>query len=276
MSKKLRLISFWMEEKRDDQLAAAPNMWMKKSMASFDSDKKTRSHLESFLSEIKQTGVSPEGTVLCNCETTCSNDISLLYPWLHISDTLLDIKCWLRKQTHRKNGNIPTPPPPLLSGSLGRHGNLEAASVSNMRIVQGTYALVESVIAEHDIAVAGEQLVILLGFRTTNKVDSQQVWKISRESHTWRDWTGISDLYKALSNQQFVEVKKVEFMESHTTSTADVFQYLVLLHVQVSSTRGKVGVLDAVDRFRAGNMSGYVTVYSDLTSRILGSMIVTV
>ena len=30
-------------------------------------------------------------------------------------------------------------------------------------------------IAEHDIAVAGEQLVILLGFRTTNKVDSQQV-----------------------------------------------------------------------------------------------------
>ena len=35
--------------------------------------------------------------------------------------------------------------------------------------------MVESVIAEHDIAVAGEQLVILLGFRTTNKVDSQQV-----------------------------------------------------------------------------------------------------
>ena len=26
----------------------------------------------------------------------------------------------------------------------------------------------------------------------------------------------------------------------------------------------KVGVLDAVERFRAGNMSGYVTVYSDL------------
>ena len=52
----------------DDQLPAAPNMWMKKSMASFDSEKKTRSQLESFLSEIKQTGVSPEGTVLCNCE----------------------------------------------------------------------------------------------------------------------------------------------------------------------------------------------------------------
>ena len=68
----------------------------------------------------------------------------------------------------------------------------------------------------------------------------------------------------------------MEFMESHTSSAADVFQYLVLLHVQVSSTRGKVGVLDSVDRFRAGNMSGYVTVYSDLTARVLGSMIVTV
>ena len=29
-------------------------------------------------------------------------------------------------------------------------------------------------------------------------------------------------------------------------------------------TDHKVGVLDAVERFRAGNMSGYVTVYSDL------------
>ena len=52
-------------------------------------------------------------------QTTCSNDISLLYPWMHISDTLLDIKCWLRKQTHRQNGDVPTPPPPLLAGSLG-------------------------------------------------------------------------------------------------------------------------------------------------------------
>ena len=36
---------------------------------------------------------------------------------------------------------------------------------------QGTYCLVESVISEHDIAPAGEQLVILLGFKTTNKVE---------------------------------------------------------------------------------------------------------
>lgn len=44
---------------------------MKKSMASLEKDKKTRSHLESFLAEIKQTGVSSDiGTVLCNCEVS--------------------------------------------------------------------------------------------------------------------------------------------------------------------------------------------------------------
>ena len=69
-------------------------------------------------------------------QTTCSNDISLLYPWLHITDTLLDIKTWLRKQGRRSQANIPTPPPPLLAGSLGRHGKLETAAVANMRIVQ--------------------------------------------------------------------------------------------------------------------------------------------
>ena len=40
-------------------------------------------------------------------------------------------------------------------------------------MVQGTYCLVESVQAEQEIAPAGEQLVILLGFRTTNKVQSE-------------------------------------------------------------------------------------------------------
>ena len=39
--------------------------------------------------------------------------------------------------------------------------------------VQGTYCLVESVMAERDIAPAGEQLVILLGFKTTNKVETE-------------------------------------------------------------------------------------------------------
>ena len=58
-----------MEEKHDEILPPK-NMWMKKSMASFGSDKKTRTHLDSFMSEIKQTGLSPEGTVLCNCEVS--------------------------------------------------------------------------------------------------------------------------------------------------------------------------------------------------------------
>ena len=40
---------------------------------------------------------------------------------------------------------------------------------------QGTYCLVESVLAERDIAPAGEQLVILLGFKTTNKVETEVI-----------------------------------------------------------------------------------------------------
>ena len=72
------------------------------------------------------------------------------------------------------------------------------------------------------------------------------------------------------------QVKKVEFMESHTSSCSEVFQYLVLLHVNAGSHRGKVGVLDSVDRFRAGNMSGYVTVYSDLTDRAMANTLVMV
>ena len=67
-SKKLRLISFWMEETQDESIPAPKNIWMRKSIGSFESDKKTRTHLDSFLAEIKQTGVSPEGIVLCNCE----------------------------------------------------------------------------------------------------------------------------------------------------------------------------------------------------------------
>ena len=121
-------------------------------------------------------------------------------------------------------------------------------------------------------------------------------WKKSRESQTWRDWTGITDLYKALSNQNYIEVsrffsplysisyslfaqvKKVEFLEAHTVSgwSRGVFQYLVLLHTQASGARGKLSLLDAVERFRAGNMSGYVTVYSDLTARLCGSNLVCV
>ena len=39
--------------------------------------------------------------------------------------------------------------------------------------IQGTYCLVETVISERDIAPAGEQLIILLGFRTTSRNNGQ-------------------------------------------------------------------------------------------------------
>ena len=58
-----------MEEKQDESLPPGQNnTWVKRSMANFGSDKKTRTHLDTFMAEIKQTGVSPEGIVLCNCE----------------------------------------------------------------------------------------------------------------------------------------------------------------------------------------------------------------
>ena len=58
---------------------------------------------------------------------------------------------------------------------------------------------------------------------------------------------------------------KVEFLESHLPDHTAVFHYLVLLFLQVSSHRGKLGVLDVVARFRVRNMSGYVTVYCNLS-----------
>ena len=78
-SKKLRLISFWMEEKQDESIPVPKNMWMRKSIASFESDKKTRTHLDSFMAEIKQTGVSPEGIVLCNCEVKLTGRRNLIF-----------------------------------------------------------------------------------------------------------------------------------------------------------------------------------------------------
>ena len=54
---------------------------------------------------------------------------------------------------------------------------------------QGTYCLVESVLSERDIAPAGEQLVILLGFKTTNNVETEVIMVMS-----WSVW---SDIYIA-------------------------------------------------------------------------------
>ena len=51
--------------------------------------------------------------------------------------------------------------------------------------IQGTYCLVETVISERDIAPAGEQLIILLGFRTTSRNNGQvevkfDIWPLLR------------------------------------------------------------------------------------------------
>ena len=64
--------------KADDSQAGSAQMWMKRSLSSFDSDKKTRSHLESFLAEVKNSGVSSDqGTVLCNCEVNSQPSLIL-------------------------------------------------------------------------------------------------------------------------------------------------------------------------------------------------------
>ena len=174
--------------------------------------------------------------------------------------------------------------------------------------VKGTYCLVETVISEQDIAPSGEQLIILLGFRTTNKTNGQvehssqfSTTLVSTLDRFGRNLENVNlggtgqgsqICTKRLASRKIsryiarplhemilrllLQVKKVEFMESHTSSSSEVFQYLVLLHVNAGSHRGKVGVLDSVDRFRAGNMSGYVTVYSDLTDRAMANTLVMV
>ena len=86
-------------------------------------------------------------------------------------------------------------------------------------------------------------------------------------TRSWREWTGIGTLYQNLSQEETVQVMRVDFLESHIPDHTAVFHYIVLLSLQVSSHRGKLGVLDTVASFRVRNMSGYVTVYSSLPSR---------
>ena len=45
------------------------------------------------LQEVERSGVHPEGTTLANSEMSGGNDISLIYPWLHIS-ARLPWSCW--------------------------------------------------------------------------------------------------------------------------------------------------------------------------------------
>ena len=154
------------------------------------------------------------------------------------------------------------------SGSLDRLERMGRSSMKRVRLVQGTYMIVESVVPGERVVPAGEELCVLLGFRTTedNCVDTLEADRErSEEARAWREWTGIGTLYQNLAKEDTVEVIKVEFLESHIPDHTAVFHYLVLLFLQVDSHRGKLGVLDVVARFRVRNMSGYVTVYSNLS-----------
>ena len=199
---------------------------------------------------------------------TGGNDISLIYPWLHISSGMLDINNWLRMEEQRSQEETYSPLPSLRRfGSLDRQDSMRAA-MGRRKLVQGTYCIVESVLPSQEVLPAGEQLCVLLGFKTTddNCVDTMEANnERSQEARSWRDWTGIGTIYQNLSQEETVQVVKVEFLESHIPDHTAVFHYLVLLFLQVTSDRGKVGVLDVVARFRVRNMSGYVTVYSNLS-----------
>lgn len=195
---------------------------------------------------------------------TGGNDISLIYPWLHISSILQYINTWIRGEQERAGENSSL----YGYGSLDRLEKRKRSSMKSMSVVQGTYMIVESVIPGEEVVPAGEELCVLLGFRTTedNCVDTVEADRErSEEARAWREWTGIGTLYQNLAKEDTVDVIKVEFLESHIPDHTAVFHYLVLLFLQVDSHRGKLGVLDVVARFRVRNMSGYVTVYSNLS-----------
>ena len=64
---------------------------------------------------------------------------------------------------------------------------------------QGTFSIVETVVPSMEVTRAGEQLCVLLGFRTTedNCVDTAEAdSERCQEARSWRDWTGIGTLYQ--------------------------------------------------------------------------------
>jgi len=261
-AKKLRLFTFWVET--EDPLSSP---WLRRAWARPDTKKKMAADLQSFLQEVERSGVHPEGTTLANSEMSGGNDISLIYPWLHISASLPDISVWLAK--HSETAAVSVQDRPKTHLRAMSENALEKGRDRCRQVVQGTFQIVESVLPSQELCVdSGEQLCVLLGFRTTddNCVDTLEAdSERSQEARSWREWTGIGTLYHHLAQLESVEVARVDFLEAHVPDHSAVFHYLVLLQLQVSSMRGKVGVLDLVARFRVRNMSGYVTVYTDLS-----------
>ena len=73
-------------------------------------------------------------------------------------------------------------------------------------LLQGTYCLVETVISERDIAPAGEQLIILLGFRTTNKNNGQV--EVGGNTWTFDPSPDLSSIYALYIIAAFCKVKQ--------------------------------------------------------------------
>ena len=67
-----------MEVEKEDMMKPY-NLWMKKSRARPDNEETIQSDLDTFLSEVKRSGVLPEGTVLRNsevCHDTDNNQVT--------------------------------------------------------------------------------------------------------------------------------------------------------------------------------------------------------
>lgn len=245
----MRLFSFWVEQQDEQSSGCQRRAWARNNKK-----RKVMTDLESFKTEIRKSGVSPDGVTLCNCEMTGGNDISLIYPWVNINSLSQDIWGWVdREEASKDHGDIGSP---------------DTTAAARRKLSQGTYCIVETVVPSSEIPAAalgsGEQLCVLLGFRTTddNCVDTAEAdSERSQEARSWRDWTGIGTLYQNLVTEELVTVAKIEFLESHLPYHSAVFHYIVLVYLQVEDSQGKVGVLDVVARFRVRNMSGYVTVY---------------
>ena len=173
---------------------------------------------------------------------TGGNDISLIYPWLNINHCNADIWSWIHREEESSVEQ-------LISDSKHRRltqvWRILLSLISIIDYCQGTYCIVETVLPSAELdnpseSVStrdqGEELCVLLGFRTTddNCVDTVEAdSERSQEARSWREWTGIGTLYQNLSTEDMVQVKRIEFLESHLPYHTAVFHYIVLVYLQV-------------------------------------------
>ena len=142
-TRKVRLVTAWREgcgAGRGEEEVGLARSWLPVPAPAL--------HRDTFLAELQQGGVTPDtGLLLRGCEQEGGTEVSLVFPWLHLTDTPLDIKVWLRRQASlpcRPGQELqPSPPPPVLCGSLGRHGNTASAGLlyPGHSLLQATYSL---------------------------------------------------------------------------------------------------------------------------------------